>query len=194
METSTDIQNMLRFRDGDAQAFTSLFVKYRKKIINYCYRFFSNQEVAEELAQEVFMKVYKSAQGYRPDAAFSTWLFRIATNVCLNELRKKRYHSTTDSLDAPLFENSGHSRDIEDSTSQPHEIIESQERDEMVKNAILKLPGKQRAALLLRTYNGFSYNEIAMQLGSTESGVKSLIFRGRESLKETLQSYFKEER
>ena len=183
---------MLRFRDGDARAFTSLFVKYRKKIINYCYRFFSNKEVAEELAQEVFMKVYKAAPGYRPDAAFSTWIFRIATNVCLNELRKKRYHSKTDSLDAPPFDNTGRTTDIEDTTSLPQDMIESQERDALVKKAILKLPGKQRAALLLRTYNGFSYKEIAMQLGSSESGVKSLIFRGRDTLKDTLHDYFKE--
>ncbi len=183
---------MLRFRDGDVQAFGDLFVKYRKKIINYCYRFFSNREIAEELAQEVFMNVYKAAPGYRPEAGFSTWLFRIATNVCLNELRKKRYHSTTESLDEPAYGNTGKTRDIPDNTTQPQAILEARERDDRVREAISMLPGKQRAAVLLRTYNGFSYKEIAVQLGSSESGVKSLIFRGRETLKETLQSYIKE--
>lgn len=185
---------MLMFRDGDEQAFRTLYIRYRKKIINYCYRFFPDRTIAEELAQEVFVRMYRAGSKYRPDARFSTWLFKIATNVCLNELRKKQYHSKTDSLDQPIETDKGPIyRELEsDPESHPGMVLESEERDQVLRNALAALPPKQKAALILRIYEEFSYQEIAQQLKCSESSVKSLIHRGRESLKEVLGSYIKE--
>ena len=93
---------MLDFKEGDPRAFRILFDKYKKKIMNYCYRFCSDIGIAEELSQEVFFRVYKAAYRYRPEARFSTWIFRIATNVCLNEIRKARYQTAIESFEKPL--------------------------------------------------------------------------------------------
>lgn len=191
MKTDPDSKIMLRFRKGDNAAFRILFDKYKKKIINFCYRFCNNKELAEELAQEVFLRVYKASSTYRPEANFSTWIFKIATNVCLNELRKKQYLFKTESLDVPIAsEKRDVTREIkDDSPLQPQEILESKEKDHLIRKAISSLPAKQRAALLLRIYHDFSYQEIGKQIKSTESGVKTLIHRGRQNLKKALQRF-----
>jgi RNA polymerase sigma-70 factor (ECF subfamily) len=194
VKSDPDAQYMLRFKDGDPHAFRVLFEGYKKKIINFCYRFCGDGETAEELAQEVFLRVYKAAPKYRPDARFSTWIFRIATNVCLNELRKKRYHWHMESLEVPS--GSGEWKmagEIQDPTPLPQERLEFAERDHMILQAISNLPGKQRAALVLRIFHGFSYREIAGQIKSSESSVKSFIHRGRQSLKQVLAAIFREE-
>ncbi len=179
---------MLRFRDGDERAFQHLFDRYRKKIINYCYRFHPDRDVAEELAQEVFLRVYRAAPRYRPDARFSTWLFRIATNICLNELRKPRYQVKSESLDEPVSGDSdGMTREIEDRDRPgPDDAYETREKMEQLQRALSKLPEKQRAAILLHSREGFSYEEIAKQLGRSESSVKSLLHRARQGLKKVL--------
>jgi len=188
-----DTQNILRFQEGDSNAFRDLFEEYKKKIINFCYRFCGDRGIAEELAQEVFLRVYKAAPRYRPDARFSTWIFRIATNVCLNELRKPRYAYRSESLDAPSTADEGKmSREIKDQRPQPQDVLESREKDHLIRQAIADLPGKQRAALFLRVFHGFSYNEIARQIKSSESNVKSLIHRGRKRLKQELEALFRE--
>ncbi len=192
MKVDPDTQHMVRFRDGDQDAFRILFTKYKRKIINFCFRFCGDKEMSEELAQEVFLRVYKAAPRYRPDANFSTWIFRIATNVCLNEVRKKKYNYKIESLDTSM--NSGEkesSKEIEDKTGQaPQDLLEDKERHLFIQQAISNLPEKQRAALLLRIYHGFSYQEIGRQIKKTEKGVKSLIHRGRQNLKNTLQEYY----
>ena len=179
---------MERFREGDQDAFRILFVNYKQKIINYCYRFCGHREIAEELAQEVFLRVYKAAPRYRPDARFSTWIFRIATNICLNELRKKKYRCKIESLDDSFHSGTGAgSGEIEDrGTPAPQDRLEDRERDQMIQGAISNLPEKQRAALLLRLHYGFSYREIGKQIKASESSVKSLIHRGRQNLKKVL--------
>lgn len=190
MEKETDIELMLRFGKGDVDAFQRLYQSYRNRIINYCYRFFSDAGVAEELSQEVFMKVYKTGSRYRPEAEFSTWIFKIATNVCLNELRKKRYRSIILSID----DNEGkRALDVADPSPETVTRLTERETKKQVMAAIRSLAGKQRAALLLREYQGFSYSEIASQLQCSESSVKSLIFRGRDNLKKALQREFREE-
>lgn len=190
MEKETDIELMLRFGKGDVDAFKRLYQSYRDRIVNFCYRFFSDAGVAEEISQEVFMRVYKTGSRYRPDAEFSTWLFKIATNLCLNELRKRRYRSIFLSID----DNEG-KRALDVVDPSPHTVTRLEEREtkKQVMAAIRNLPGKQRAALLLREYQGFAYNEIAEQLKCSESSVKSLIFRGRDNLKKALEREFREE-
>jgi RNA polymerase sigma-70 factor (ECF subfamily) len=192
MHTDPDVALMLAFARGDEQAFRELFAKHQKHIINFCYRFCLNQETAEELAQEVFVRVYQAAERYRPDARFTTWLYRIAIHVCLNETRKRKYKVHIEYIDQPLSLGSSETvRDIEDSralTSQ--EILEAGEREKLIQQAMSVLPEKQRAALLLRVFNEFSYEEIAKQMEISESSVKSLIFKGRRRLQELLAAYF----
>ena len=191
MNADLDTKYMLDFQAGDKSAFQFLFSKYKKKIINFCYRFCGEHAIAEELAQEVFLKIYKAAPNYRPEAKFSTWIFRIATNVCLNELRKRRPLRQAESLDAaPAPYSESVTREIKDDDQlHPQEILEARERDRFIKKALMALPEKQRLALLLRINQGFSYQEIGKQMKHSENGVKTLIHRGRQNLKKALQAF-----
>ncbi len=150
--------------------------------------------MAEELAQEVFLKVYKAAPKYRPDAKFSTWIFRIATNVCLNEIRKNRYQYNTESLDSPVPSEAGDiQKESEGPEKLPQEMLEARERDNLIQKAISDLPEKQRAALLLRVSHGFSYQEIEKQMKCSQGSVKTLIHRARQHLKKKLSSHLRGE-
>jgi len=183
---------MLQFKAGDQRAFHNLFDKHKKRVINYCFRYCGNAAVAEELAQETFMRVYKAAPRYRPKARFITWLFKIAANVCLNEIRKPVYRTQVDSLDDPTGQNDL-GPDLSPSASMPPDaIFESSERNAMVQNAINDLPEQQRAVLLLRVNEEFSYREIGQQINRSEGHVKTLIYRGRQRLKKMLGDYFGE--
>ncbi len=184
---------MLRCGEGDNEAFRKLFVRYRTKIINYCFRFCADRSIAEDLGQEVFLRMYRAAPKYRPDAGFRTWLFTIATNVCLNDARRKRGQAGTLSIDAPIFTAEGTAMpEIDDPTGHPAGRLLDHEQETIVQAALTKLPDKQRAALLLRIHHEFSYSEIAAQLHCSEGAVKTLIHRGRRVLAEILTPYFKE--
>lgn len=188
MRTDPDSQYMLQFQRGDQDGFRILFTKYSKKIINFCYRFCGDTAMAEELAQEVFLRVYKAAPRYRPEAKFSTWLYRIATNVCLNETRKYRYRVVMEDMDASFQTTSGSVKpEMEDpSHSHPQDLMEKNEEDRILKGALKSLPQKQKTALLLKVYNDFSYQEIGKQMKHSESSVKSLIHRARQTLMKIL--------
>lgn len=187
-----DAKLMLSFKAGNEKAFQLLFDKYSKKIINFCYRFCGQAEVAEELAQETFLKVYRGADKYQAEARFSTWLFRIATNVCLNETRKFKYRTNIESLDAPVTTSQGEvTKELEDKSIHTEAILEKQEMSKLIQQAMTELPEKQKAALLLKLNHDFSYREIGKQLNKSESGVKTLIHRGRNQLKNILQNYLK---
>jgi RNA polymerase sigma-70 factor (ECF subfamily) len=194
MHTDPDTQLMLDFKAGDEHAFQNLFDKYKSRVITYCFRFCRSKAVAEELAQETFLKVYKAAGRYRPKARFSTWLFKIATNVCLNELRRPVYRNRVESLDQITENEAGAKVSKVAATQQesPHAMLVHQEQQEMVHMAIEQLPEKQRAALLLRIEGEFSYGEIGQQINRSENHVKTLIHRGRMRLKKALAGYFGE--
>jgi RNA polymerase sigma-70 factor (ECF subfamily) len=191
MQTDPDIQLMLRFKDGDQQAFRLLFDKYKKQVINYCYRYCGHPSVAEELAQETFLRVYKAATRYRPKARFSTWLYKIATNVCLNEIRRPVYRERIESMDQAL---EGHepSREaaMEADQSMPDVLLEAHQDQFLIRQAMLRLPEAQRVALLLRATEGFSYQEIGQQMDRSENHVKTLIHRGRQKLKKILDDHW----
>jgi RNA polymerase sigma-70 factor, ECF subfamily len=191
MMTDPDVFLMLAFSRGDENAFRELFNKYKNNIINFCFRFCFSRGVAEELAQEVFIRVYQAADRYRPDARFSTWLYRIAVNICLNESRKNKYKVHIKSMDQP--DDIGHSefvRDIEDQESlSSHDLVEAREREKFIGQAMSTLSEKQRIALILRIFNEFSYQEIAGQMDISESKVKSLIYKGRQRLQELLKEF-----
>jgi len=191
--TDPDVRRMLCFQSGDAGAFRELFETHQKSIINFCFRFCQNRALAEDLAQEVFLRVYRGAGGYRPDARFSTWLYRIAVNVCLNETRKIEYRARVESIDRPGFKGGDDTdtpRQVSDENqASPGDMVASRERDEAIARALTRLPEQQRIALVLRTYQDFSYDEIAVQMSCSEGKVKTLIFRARQTLKELLKDY-----
>jgi RNA polymerase sigma-70 factor (ECF subfamily) len=194
METDPDVQLMLKFKAGDQEAFRQLFDRHKGRMIRYCYRFCGDQAVAEELAQEIFIRVYKAAPRYRPEARFRTWLYTIATRFCLNELRRPDYRRQFESLSTPLKdqEDEPKKRLILAGNQRPDEDVVQAEQQQMVLEAMKKLPSNQRVALLLRVEEEFSYQEIGQQIGCSENQVKTLIYRGRQKLKENLAAYFGE--
>lgn len=173
-----DVRIMLRYKNGDEKAFEEIFRKYKKPMVNYLYRMVGNEGRAEELAQDVFLKVAEGRRRYEPLAKLSTWLFRIATNVALNERRREEYRSAHTSLDA--VEEPGH-------TARGDMTTGGKEMDEIVKKAVAGLPDTQRAALLLCTHEEMSYRDIGLALSVSEKAVKSLVHRARESLRKTLK-------
>lgn len=183
---------MLKFKAGDQSAFRRLFDRYKGRVIRYCYRFCGHPEVAEELAQETFIRVYKAAGRYRPKARFSTWLFRIATNVCLNEIRRPDYRLRFENVELPNRDAGREEKAMStpESDNRPDACFARAEQHKMVLDAISQLPEDQRAALLLRVEEEFSYKEIGRQIGCSESSIKTLIFRGRRKLKQALAAYF----
>ncbi len=185
-----DAALMLRVKQGDMEAFEELVEKHKQPIVNFVGRTLQDATEAEDLAQNVFVQVFKSAGRYRVSAKFSTWLFTIARNLCLNEIRRRSRHPA-DSLDAehPDQENQPF-RQFEDRKlfSAPDQLLQG-ELLAKVEEAIANLPETQRTALLLCREEELSYEEIAEVLGCSVSATKSLIHRGRETLKRKLKPY-----
>ena len=185
--TRSDVQLMLDVKSGDERSFELLLQRYRTPLVNFLYRMVRSRELAEDLAQEVFIRVYRAREEYVPSAKFTTWLFRIATNLALNSLRDHRYQKLEMSIDAPL------KGDAEDGDERPFEVADKhptveqelveEARKKMIRHAIEKLPEKQRAAVLLHKYQDLDYAEIAKILSCSESALKSLLFRAYEALR-----------
>src|SRR5215203_2116045 len=183
---------MQRVTQGDHSAFERLVEKYKQPVFNMIYRTLPDAAEAEDLAQGVFVQVYKAAHRYRVEAKFSTWLFTIARNLTLNELRRRSRHRA-DSLDAAASpEDDGPSRQFEDTRSvAPPERIIQDELVSKVSEALRGLPENQRTALMLYQEQEKSYEEIADVLDCSLSATKSLIHRARETLKARLKPYLK---
>ncbi len=183
----SDVQLMLDVKAGDEQSFALLLQRYRSPLVNFLYRMVRNREQAEDLAQEVFIRVYRARAEYVPSAKFTTWLFRIATNLALNSLRDTRHQRMEISLDAPVTADAedGDERtlDVADKHPDIEQHLVEETRKAMIKHAIDKLPEKQRAAVLLHKYQELDYGEIAKILSCSESALKSLLFRAYENLR-----------
>ena len=171
---------MLRVREGDEACFTALLERHRNAVIHFLYRMVLNQAVAEELAQDVFLRVYRFRRNYEPTAKFTTWLFRIATHLGLNWIRDGRHEKTQESLDQ---EQDGAARQVRDRSRTVEQEMVYQARLREVRQAIETLPSKQRAAVMMHKYEELGYAEIANVLRCSESAVKSLLFRAYESLR-----------
>jgi RNA polymerase sigma-70 factor (ECF subfamily) len=179
-----DAELMLRVREGDQASFGLLLEKHRDPVIHFLYRMVQRQAVAEELAQETFLRVYKSRGTYEASAKFTTWLFRIATHLGLNWIRDGRPESRQESLDGEAAE--GTTRQVADRTPSVEQQLVYRVKLKEVRRAIECLPSKQRAAVVMHKYEEMEYSEIANVLSCSESAVKSLLFRAYEHLRSRL--------
>jgi RNA polymerase sigma-70 factor (ECF subfamily) len=160
---------------GDADAFEELVRKYERPVLSTAYRYLGDRVAAEDAAQDIFLKVWRSAQSFKGKSSFSTWLFRIAVNHCLNFRAKRRRRRAE-----PL------SDEVPDARPGPAEHFEEDAKSELVREAVAELPGKQRIALILSKFEGRSYKEIARIMGVSLASVESLVFRAKRNLKKTL--------
>ena len=172
---------MVRVRQGDSECFAVLLRKHRAPVVHFLYRMVQNQSVAEELAQEVFLQVYRSRDAYQPTAKFTTWLFRIATRTALNWLRDAKSERAQESLDAAGED--ARARQVADGLPSAEQSMLREARMEEVRRAVVALPAKQRAAILMHKYEEMDYAQIAEVLSCSESAVKSLLFRAYETLR-----------
>ncbi len=181
----TDVQLMLDVKAGDEQSFELLLRKYRSPLVNFLYRMVRDTAVAEDLAQEVFLRVYRARQEYAPSAKFTTWMFRIATNLALNSVRDNRHRQMEISMDQTVDSGDDEQRAMEvpDRTPSIEQDLVARSRSEMILRAVHALPEKQRAAVLLHKYQELDYDEIARILECSESALKSLLFRAYETLR-----------
>jgi len=181
---------MLELRAGNMSGFDYLIQKYRKPIVNFMYRMVHNQGVAEELAQEVFLRVYRSRETYRAEARFSTWLYRIATNLGVNHARDTRHErqASTVYLDEADSE-TGSTPDVADSTPGAEAGLLRRERLNAIRQHVLALPERQRMAVLMHKYEGMDYKQIGDVLKLSESATKSLLFRAYQTLREKLKEF-----
>ncbi len=179
-----DAQLMVRVRDGDADSFEILLDRHRRPVVNYLYRMVRNQAVAEELAQEVFLRVYRARNRYEPTAKFTTWLYRITTRLALNSLRDGRREKWQQSLDAAKEDRQA--LEVADLRRNREQELVEDTRLQEVRHAIASLPEKQRAAVLMHKYQELDYSQIANVLDCSVSAVKSLLFRAYETLRERL--------
>jgi len=179
-----DAELMLRVKAGDGTSFGVLLEKHRASVIHFVYRLVAEPAVAEELAQEVFLRVYRSRSSYEPTAKFKTWLFRIASHLALNWLRDEKHERGQEHLDDASADLPA--RQISDRRPSVEQALVHEVKLEEVRRAVAALPEKQRAAVLMHKYEEMEYTQIAKVLGCSESAVKSLLYRAYETLRARL--------
>jgi RNA polymerase sigma-70 factor (ECF subfamily) len=186
----TDAQIMLRVKAGDQAAFEYLVQKFRRPMVSFMYRMSRNAGAAEDLAQEVFLRVYRSRENYEASAKFTTWLYRIATNLAVNHARDTRHErpEVTVSLDEP-DEDSGTTIELPDGGMNAEQMMVRRERMLAIRGKVEALPELQKLAVIMHKYQQMDYKQIAEVLKKSESATKSLLFRAYETLREQLKEY-----
>src|SRR5580698_521837 len=169
----TDVQLMLDVKAGDEASFDFLLQRYRSPLVNFLNRMVRDQATAEDLAQEVFLRVYRARKQYTPSAKFTTWLFRIATNLALNSVRDNRHQKMEVPIDAPVDGEDSAPRELPAPQMRIDEFMVERDRAKIIRRAINSLPEKQRAAVLLHKYEEMDYYEIAGILDCSEGALKS---------------------
>lgn len=182
-----DAELMLRVREGDSASFAVLLERHRGPVVYFLFRMVLIQAVAEELAQEVFLRVYRSRATYEPTAKFTTWLFRIATHLALNWIRDQKHEKRQERIDEEMPD--GAARQLRDHRPSVEQSLVREARLHEVRQAIETLPAKQRAAVLMHKYEELEYSQIASSLNCSESAVKSLLFRAYETLRAKLAHF-----
>ena len=190
VEAANDHELLAAIRDGDEVAFQEIVRRYRNPITNFIYRMLDDYERSVELAQETFIRVYTSAGRYQANYSFSTYIYRIATNLAISELRRRKRRKFV-SLLSPFTNDDGEAIELDppDTKQLQDEALIEDERRQAVSRAITSLPEKYRAAIVLRDVEGLSYDRIAEVLNLSEGTVKSRINRARNLLKEKLSAY-----
>jgi RNA polymerase sigma-70 factor (ECF subfamily) len=176
-----DTRLMLGVKHGEGMCMDQLLQRHRGPVIQYLYRMVRNRAIAEELAQNVFLRIYRSRTTYEPTAKFTSWLFRIATHVALNWLRDRRHENNQLSLSAGLERDS--ERQIPDKRPTVDQLMIYEVKLEEVRQAIAELPDRQRAAVIMHKYEELEYTQIAHALNCSPQTVKSLLFRAYNSLR-----------
>jgi RNA polymerase sigma-70 factor (ECF subfamily) len=186
----TDAEIMLHVRDGDETGFAFLVAKYRRPIVHFMYRMVHSQAIAEELAQEVFLRVYRSRATYRAESRFSTWLYRIATNLGVNYARDTKHERAASNiyLDRPDVE-TGNTPDVADAAPLIETTLLRDERMTAIRAQVMSLPVRQRNAVLMHRYQEMDYKQIGEVLNLSESATKSLLFRAYQTLREHLRDF-----
>ena len=186
-----DVQCMLRVRAGDGEAFRELFEKHSRAIVNFAYQFVGSRQRAEEIAQDVFLQIYRAAARYEPHAKFTTWLYRIATNACLNEVRRPEHRHPRRPLEhEPDDERQRAEIAYADPAAIPGDsALAGRQLEAKIQTVLAELPPNQRAALLMSRTEGMSYAEVAEALETTESAVKSLVFRATATMRKELAEF-----
>jgi len=189
-EGTSDAEVMLRVKAGDQPAFNYLVQKYRRPLVSFMHRMARNAAVAEDLAQEVFLRVYRSRESYEASAKFTTWLYRIATNLAVNHARDTRHErpEVMVSLDEP-DEATGMTLDLADGEMTAEQAMVRRERLMGIRRKIEALPERQRLAVVMHKYQQMDYRQIAEVLELSESATKSLLFRAYETLREQLKEF-----
>jgi RNA polymerase sigma-70 factor (ECF subfamily) len=188
MTGRSDVELMLALKAGDEQAFAELVDRHRDAVVNLTYRYLGNRADAEDLAQEVFLKVYRARSRYEPAAKFTTWLYRVAANACLNEVRNRKRRPT---FSAAPFDGDGEVAPADRVATSPLEEAERSEMREQVRAALAELPERQRMALLLNKFHGLGYEELAESLAMSVPAVKSLLVRARENVRRRIEPYLR---
>jgi RNA polymerase sigma-70 factor (ECF subfamily) len=173
-----DVELMLRTKAGDDAAFSELFERYAKRLVSFAYRIVRDPWRAEELVQDAFLQIYRARDRYSPCARFSTYIYRVVTNNCLNEIRRLDHEKTVPGETRLL---------ADDSARGPDHLVMDRQIVARIAEKVVDLPFKQRAALLLSRVEGFDHREVASCLGVSEFAVKSLVFRATRTLREALQ-------
>jgi RNA polymerase sigma-70 factor (ECF subfamily) len=190
IDPSDDAAIMLRAAAGEEEGFNYLAEKYHRPIFHFLFRMVRNQAIAEELAQEVFLRVYRSRQSYRAEARFSTWLYRIATNLAVNYARDTKHERAARNvyLDAP-DELTGTTPDVADDEPTVEQRLLREERMKAIRMHVIALPERQRMAVLMHKYQGMDYREIGEVFKLSESATKSLLFRAYQTLRGKLKDF-----
>jgi len=186
-----DAQLMLRVREGDNDSFRLLLEKHRNPLVHFLQRMVQDAGASEELAQEVFLRIYRSRASYEPSAKFTTWMFRIASHVALNWLRDEKHERAAERIDGPGIAGKKQAgrgedapaREIRDRHPSVEQTLVYENKLQEIRDSIAVLPAKQRAAVLMHKYEEMEYSQIAQALECSESAVKSLLFRAYETLR-----------
>jgi len=189
-DSTSDAEIMLRVKAGDETAFDYLVQKYRRPLVSFMYRMAHNAAAAEDLAQEVFLRVYRSRANYEASAKFTTWLYRIATNLAVNHARDTRHErpEVTVSLDEP-DDDTGTTLELPDGNLTAEQALVRRERMLAIRSKVEALPEQQRLAVIMHKYQQMDYKQIAEVLKKSESATKSLLFRAYETLREQLKEF-----
>jgi len=189
-DPASDAAVMLRVAQGDEESFNFLVRKYHRAMIHFLFRMVRNQAVAEEMAQEVFLRVYRSRESYRAEAKFTTWLYRIATNLAVNHARDTKHERSAQTiyLDSPDPE-TGTMPDVADDEPSAEQNLLRNERMAAIRTHVMALPERQRMAVLMHKYQGMDYREIGEVLKLSESATKSLLFRAYQTLRDKLKDF-----